>query len=168
MEHEKNLLHCMDIITQFVLCCSCKQHENKSAERSLCKMPLNTVGETLTEKFIYFFVDLVLYMRMASEQVESPRQSSGCGVVALQITKIISYSSRIGLPEYHSNLFPRNARIVMKFPDLEFASNNFFRLKHIVTTKNSSCHKIILIRLRLETRDLNYHQLTDIQPRWST
>ena len=65
--------------------------------------------------------------------------------------KIISYSSRIGLPEYHSNLFPRNARIVMKFPDLEFASNNFFRLKHIVTTKNSSCHKIIVIRLRLGT-----------------
>ena len=36
-------------------------------------MPLNTVGETLTEKFIYFFVYLLLYMRMASEQVESPR-----------------------------------------------------------------------------------------------
>ena len=47
------------------------------------------ISKTFTEKTVHLFLNLFLYYGMSGQQIKSPRDPSGSGVVTLRIEQVI-------------------------------------------------------------------------------
>ena len=50
---------------------------------------INIIEKTFTEKVVHLFLNLLLYYGMSGQQIKSPRDPSGSGVVTLRIEQFI-------------------------------------------------------------------------------